>query len=108
SLGRFRVVAGKGRVLAGIFAPDYAETPYWWRAAAPSRIEAELPSKVDVAVVGAGFTGLNAAFALAKAGRNVVVLDAGPIGFGASTRNAGFVGRVLKHSLGELATQLGE
>lgn len=94
--------------MGGIFASDYAETPYWWRAAAPVRVEAELPSKVDVAIVGGGFTGLNAAFSLAKAGRSVVVLDAGPIGFGASTRNAGFVGRVLKHSLGELVAHHGE
>lgn len=44
---------------------------------------------VDVAVIGAGFTGLWAALTLAKAGRSVAVLDAHRVGFGASGRNGG-------------------
>ncbi len=46
----------------------------------------------DVAVIGAGFTGLSAALALATAGRSVAVLDARQIGSGASGRNGGQVG----------------
>ena len=45
----------------------------------------------DVAVVGAGFTGLSAALHLARAGRRVVVLDAGEPGWGCSGRNGGQV-----------------
>lgn len=37
--------------------------------------------RADVAVVGAGFTGLSAALALAQAGADVVVLDAGHPGW---------------------------
>ncbi len=45
----------------------------------------------DVCVVGAGFTGLSAAYHLAKRGYEVVVLDAQRVGFGASGRNGGQV-----------------
>ncbi|WP_439406677.1 NAD(P)/FAD-dependent oxidoreductase [Bradyrhizobium sp. DASA03076] len=67
--------------------------PFWWRAAAPSSGPWPIPArKADVVVIGAGFTGLSAALVLARAGRNVVVVDAGAPGFGASTRNGGQVG----------------
>ena len=49
----------------------------------------------DVTVVGAGFTGLRAAHKLAEAGKDVVVLDACDIGFGASGRNGGQVNPIL-------------
>lgn len=55
-----------------------------------------LPSSVDVAVVGAGFTGLAAARALAKRGVSVAVLEAETIGWGASSRNGGMVLTGLK------------
>ncbi|MDA8869923.1 FAD-binding oxidoreductase [Rhizobiaceae bacterium] len=45
----------------------------------------------DVAIVGAGFTGLRAALRLAEAGRSVVVLDRHAVGWGASGRNGGQV-----------------
>ena len=45
--------------------------------------------RVDVAVIGAGYTGLWAAKHLAEAGLNVAVLDAHGVGFGGSGRNGG-------------------
>ncbi len=45
----------------------------------------------DVAVVGAGFTGLHAALVLAAQGRDVTVIDANQPGWGASGRNGGQV-----------------
>ncbi len=68
-------------------------TPFWWHAAPPMMGPwPRPPKKADVVVIGAGFTGLSAALVLARAGRHVVVVDAGVPGFGASTRNGGQVG----------------
>ncbi|PIV75633.1 MAG: FAD-dependent oxidoreductase [Rhodobacteraceae bacterium CG17_big_fil_post_rev_8_21_14_2_50_65_11] len=47
----------------------------------------------DVAVVGGGFTGLSAAWHLARRGFDVVLLEAQRVGFGASGRNGGQVGQ---------------
>ena len=44
----------------------------------------------EVAVIGAGYTGLSAALHLARLGVDVRVVDAGPPGGGASGRNGGF------------------
>lgn len=53
-----------------------------------SRLEADL--RCDVAVIGGGFTGLNAALHLAQQGVSVVVIEAEHAGWGASGRNGGF------------------
>lgn len=45
--------------------------------------------RVDVAIVGAGFTGLGAALALREEGLSVAVIEREVAGFGASGRNAG-------------------
>lgn len=61
----------------------------------------------DVAVIGAGFTGLSAALALAKRGASVVVVDAGRIGAGASGRNGGQVNTGVAQDFAALVAQLG-
>ncbi len=48
-----------------------------------------IPEKVDVAIIGGGYTGLSAALTLAKRGVKVAVLEAETIGWGASSRNGG-------------------
>jgi glycine/D-amino acid oxidase-like deaminating enzyme len=57
---------------------------------------ASLPAKTDVAVIGAGYTGLGAACELARRGLRVVVLEAQTVGWGASSRNGGMVLTGLK------------
>ncbi|MDQ8700630.1 FAD-binding oxidoreductase [Hyphomicrobium sp. LHD-15] len=66
--------------------------PYWWEAAPRPRVSLLLPRQTDVVVVGSGFTGLSAALTLLRNGRDVVVLERGDPGFGASTRNGGQIG----------------
>lgn len=58
-------------------------------APAFERLEGDLD--VDVAIIGAGLTGLNAALVLAEAGTSVAVLEAHHPGFGASGRSGGQV-----------------
>lgn len=77
--------------------------PYWWDAARPGLPPVEkLPARADIVVIGGGITGLVAALDLARGGRHVVVLDRDAIGAGASTRNAGYLGRTLKHGFAEI------
>ncbi|MEP2640200.1 FAD-dependent oxidoreductase [Roseobacter sp.] len=64
----------------------------WWdkTCKTPTRPTLEGSKTADVAIVGAGFTGLSAALHLAKAGLSVRVLDTHFPGWGASGRNGGF------------------
>lgn len=64
---------------------------YWLDTATPSGdyTETPLPREVDLAVVGAGFTGLSAALHAARAGLSVAVLEANAVLWGASGRNGG-------------------
>ncbi|MCK7592969.1 NAD(P)/FAD-dependent oxidoreductase [Pseudomarimonas salicorniae] len=84
----------------------------WYEVSAPAPAAAPALSgrrSARVCVVGGGFAGLNTALGLAERGvREVVLLEARRIGFGASGRNGGFV--FGGFSLGEaaLAAQLGE
>jgi glycine/D-amino acid oxidase-like deaminating enzyme len=65
------------------------------------------PDRVDVAVIGAGFTGLSAARTLAKRGAAVAVLEAETIGWGASSRNGGMVLTGLKLGANTLIARYG-
>lgn len=64
----------------------------FWNGTAnsPARMPANGEIHADVAIIGAGFTGLSAALRLSKAGYKVVVLDSRSVGWGASGRNGGF------------------
>jgi len=71
----------------------------WAASASPAPEYATLQGEhvVDVAVVGAGYTGLSAALHLAQGGRKVAVLESSEPGWGASGRNGGQIIAGLKH-----------
>ena len=73
---------------------DLITTPYWWEAGAPppAGLAEDPPRRVDLAVIGGGYTGMSAALTAAEAGAEVLVLDAAMPGEGASTRNGGMIG----------------
>jgi glycine/D-amino acid oxidase-like deaminating enzyme len=82
---------------------NFKVEPYWWDATPRSGlVPPNLPARADVAIIGSGITGLAAALHLTRGGRYVVVLDRDMLGSGASSRNAGFVGRTFKHSFSRL------
>ncbi len=81
---------------------------YWLTTTTmPGATAGELRARVDVVVIGAGFTGLSAARTLARNGASVAVLEANTIGWGASSRNGGMVLTGLKLSAEKLAKRYG-
>jgi len=78
------------------------EQSCYWMASRPPRAASRLAGEVaaDVAIVGAGFTGLWTALFLKELepSLSVCVLEKSAAGYGASGRNAGIVGETIDHS----------
>jgi glycine/D-amino acid oxidase-like deaminating enzyme len=83
--------------------------PYWQHRGAVTALPGHaLPARVDVLIVGGGYTGLSAARETAAAGAATVVLEAGVIGAGCSGRNGGQVAYSIKPSYTALKSLYGE
>ena len=88
--------------------------PYWWDTVPQSTVHSSHSivgghqSPVDIAIVGAGYTGLAAARHLARVGATVAVLERERIGFGASSRNGGQVLTGFKVGPAALVARYGE
>ncbi|MEM6374568.1 MAG: FAD-binding oxidoreductase [Pseudomonadota bacterium] len=85
----------------------YKDTPYWWEHRRPVADTTTLPEEADVVVIGSGYTGLHAAIQTARSGMHTVVIDAGQIGQGCSTRNGGQVSTSIKPSFDSLRKTFG-
>jgi glycine/D-amino acid oxidase-like deaminating enzyme len=91
-----------------LLTADFRNAPYWWDAAPLVESAAgTLAPSYDAVIIGSGYTGLRAALTLARAGRSVAVFDKERPGYGASRRNAGFLGRTLKKSYVDLKAAKG-
>ena len=74
----------------------------------PAPAPREFPQRVEVAIIGAGFTGLSAARSLARGGASVAVFESQTIGWGASSRNGGMVLTGLKLPAATLLSRYGK
>jgi len=87
-----------------------AQNPLWDATAepAPALTPLEGAAEAEVAIVGAGFTGLSTALALAERGVAVTALEAVAPGAGASGANGGQVIPGLRHFVEDLVAEYGE
>jgi glycine/D-amino acid oxidase-like deaminating enzyme len=91
--------------------PNVNETLTWYEATADRGAgHAPLSGKqaCDVCVVGAGFAGLTTALELARAGRRVVLLEAGRVAAAASGRNGGFVSAGFAEGIDKVSGKVGK
>lgn len=90
---------------------DYRDLSLWFDQLGPLTPRAALagPIEVDVAIVGAGFTGLWTAYYLqaAEPGLSIAVLEAEVAGFGASGRNGGWCSALYPVTASTLAAEAG-
>jgi glycine/D-amino acid oxidase-like deaminating enzyme len=91
-----------------IWCHNRKETSFWLEGLPEfNSINNKLPHRVDVAIVGSGYTGLNAALQTIRGGRSTVVFEAGVPGQGCSTKNGGQISTSIKPSLEKLSAKFG-
>ena len=91
-----------------IWCHNRKETSFWLEGLPEfNNISSKLPQRVDVAIVGSGYTGLNAALQTIRGGRSTAIFEAGLPGQGCSTKNGGQISTSIKPSLEKLSAKFG-
>ena len=91
-----------------LLAPNYKDSPYWWdRTKRPILAQIDLPNKVDVAIIGSGYTGLHASIQTVRNGLETLVLESKQAGWGGSSRNGGQISTSIKPNFTNLSKRLG-
>jgi glycine/D-amino acid oxidase-like deaminating enzyme/nitrite reductase/ring-hydroxylating ferredoxin subunit len=90
--------------------PTSGTTSSVWVATADTPTESVLNKdcRADVCIIGAGIAGLTTAYLLAKEGKDVIVLDDGPIGGGMTARTTAHLTNALDDRFYELERLFGE
>ena len=83
-------------------------SPWLASVAPPRRLPLAGDVHTGVAVIGAGIAGLSIAYTLAREGRPVVVIDAGPIGGGQSGRTTAHLSNAMDDLYQTIASVHGE
>ena len=93
------------------FSENYKETSYWLDDISsfdPKNDHSpELPEQTDLVIIGAGYTGLNAAIETAAQGVETLEIDQGDLGQGCSTKNGGQISTSIKPTLKALSKKYG-
>lgn len=88
--------------------PSGATNPIWYSGCeVPSHPPLAENAHADVCVVGAGISGLTAAYLLARSGKSVIVLDEKPIGGGETGRTSAHLASALDDRFHALERALG-
>src|SRR5262249_35751447 len=102
------------RIMRGSILPGVIAAPSLWNATLPAGARTERPPLdgdvvADVAIAGAGFTGLWTAYALLQAEPTlrVVICECESVGFGASGRNGGWCSALFAGSRATTARRHG-
>jgi len=105
AFGRCEDMAAMGSVMA---AGGHVDSYYAARTAdAPAWSALSSSAKAEICVIGGGFAGLTTARELAARGRDVVLIEAERVGWGASGRNGGFVSAGYAAGVDAMEARLG-
>ena len=92
-----------------MWAENWQNQSYWLDGLEATEKSFEtITTNVDVLIIGSGYTGLHASIQIARAGREVLVIDSGEPGYGCSTRNGGQISTSVKPSQGKLEAKYGQ